>query len=200
MVANEIECHTKHGDKDYSSVIIQKQYIFPEKLYLYFWLFEMLGGSHCFFSNWTRESGQLKVNCVSVAFHIQSLVLGEGGNKSRKGELKERDGHRNCLASLRWAAASQHALAISLASSYADLQKMEIEDENNVIARTKDAVLTLQCVLEGKHNEVIAETLNQLHVSQESWWSALYRVIEGTFRMSCCYSMLHIIWNFAVQL
>lgn len=128
-----------------------------------------------------------------MVFHIQGLVLGEGGSKSRRGELKERDGHRRWLASLRWAAASQHALAISLSSSYGDLQKMEIEDENNIIARTKDAVLTLQCVLEGKHDEAIAETLNQLHVSKESWWSALYRVIEGTFRISCCYSMFRIL-------
>lgn len=107
------------------------------------------------------------------AQYLRSLVF-EGKEKSLNNV-----GLRRGIPSSRWAAAAQFALAISLSASQNDLQKLDIGDENNILWRTKDAVMTLQGLLEGKHDEVIEETLQQHQVSTDSWWSALYRIIEG---------------------
>lgn len=111
------------------------------------------------------------------AQYLRGLVLGEGGEKSEK--ENQLDGKRRWLASTRWAAAAQYALAVSLTSSQNDLLQLEIEDEVNILRKTKDAVITLQGVLEGKHNKEIEETLDNYQVSKDRWWSALYRMIEG---------------------
>ena len=50
--------------------------------------------------------------------------------------------------------------------------------------KTKDAVITLQGVLEGKHDEDIDISLNQHHIPREGWWSALFRIVEGLAVMS----------------
>lgn len=119
------------------------------------------------------------------AQYLRSLVLGgEGGNKSNGEDNGRLDGRRKWLASSRWAAAAQFALAVSLTSSQNDLQKLEIDDENNILKKTKDAVLTLQSVLEGKHDKDIEETLEQYQVPKDRWWSSLYKVIEGLAVMS----------------
>lgn len=109
-----------------------------------------------------------------------------GERESRLGreENKQLDGPRRWLASSRWAAAAQFALAVSLTSSQNDLQQLEIEDENSVLKKTKDAVVTLQRVLEGKHDKVIDESLNQYQISRDGWWSALYKMVEGLAMMS----------------
>lgn len=109
----------------------------------------------------------------------QSLVVGDGENRSRRDDLKREDGQRRWLASSRWAAAAQYALAVSLTSSRSDLQRLEIEDENSIVKKTKDAVIILQGVLEGKHDKSIEDTLNQSQVPKERWWSSLYKVVEG---------------------
>ena len=114
------------------------------------------------------------------AQYLRSLVLGgEGEGRVSREENKRLDGQRRWLASSRWAAAAQFALAVSLTSSHNDLQRLEIEDENCILKKTKDAVITLQGVLEGKHDKEIDESLNQYQVSGEGWWSALYKMIEG---------------------
>lgn len=119
------------------------------------------------------------------AQYLRSLVLGgEGGNKSNGEDNGRLDGRRKWLASSRWAAAAQFALAVSLTSSQNDLQKLEIDDENNILKKTKDAVLTLQSVLEGKHDKDIEETLEQYQVPKDRWWSSLYKVVEGLAVMS----------------
>lgn len=119
------------------------------------------------------------------AQYLRSLVLGgEGGNKSNGEDNGRLDGRRKWLASSRWAAAAQFALAVSLTSSQNDLQKLEIDDENNILKKTKDAVLTLQSVLEGKHDKDIEETLEQYQVPKDRWWSSLYKVTEGLAVMS----------------
>ncbi|MDK0882651.1 hypothetical protein P5F54_15250, partial [Clostridium perfringens] len=59
-----------------------------------------------------------------------------------------------------------------------------IEDENNILKKTKDAVITLQRVLEGNHDKVIEESLDQYQISRDGWWSALYRMVEGLAVMS----------------
>lgn len=126
------------------------------------------------------------------AQYLRSLVLGgEGENKMGKGEKKAVDGQRRWLASSRWAAATQFALAVSLTSSQNDLQRLEIEDENSILKKTKDAVITLRGVLEGKHDKVIEESLDQYQVSRDGWWSALYRMVEGTIEIPVSISHLH---------
>lgn len=114
------------------------------------------------------------------AQYLRSLVLGgEGENRLGREENRQLDGQRRWLASSRWAAAAQFAVAVSLTSSQNDLQRLEIEDENSILKKTKDAVITLRGVLEGKHDEVIEESLDQYQISRDGWWSALYRMVEG---------------------
>ncbi|XP_059668420.1 ABC transporter C family member 12-like [Cornus florida] len=119
------------------------------------------------------------------AQYLRSLALGgEGKNKSNREGTILLDGQRRWMATSHWAAAAQFALGVNLTSSWNDLQPPEIEDENNILKKTKNAVVTLQGVLEGKHDEVIIETLDQYQVSTERWWSALHKVIEGLAAMS----------------
>ncbi|URE19194.1 BAG domain [Musa troglodytarum] len=114
----------------------------------------------------------------------QGLVFGEGENRSRREEIKRQEGERRWLASSRWVAAAQFALAVSLTSSQNDLHQLEIDDESNILSRTKDAVITLQRILEGKHDTEIEEKLEQHHVPSSRWWSSLYKVVEGLAIMS----------------
>ncbi|XP_073129277.1 ABC transporter C family member 2-like isoform X2 [Henckelia pumila] len=117
------------------------------------------------------------------AEYLRSLVLKRevGGKLEREKEL---DGHRRWLASSRWAAATQFALAVSLTSSQNDLVQLEIKEDNSILKKTRDAVITLQGVLEGKHNREIDENLEQYEVSGHRWWSSLYKIIEGLAVMS----------------
>ncbi|KAH9747869.1 ABC transporter C family member 2 [Citrus sinensis] len=136
---------------------------------------ELLSNEGSSFSKMVQSTG------AANAQYLRSLVLGgEAENKLRE-ENKQIDGQRRWLASSRWAAAAQYALAVSLTSSHNDLQRLEVEDQNNILKKTKDAVVTLQGVLEGKHDKEIEESLNQHEVSTDGWWSALYRMIEGTY-------------------
>jgi hypothetical protein len=99
----------------------------------------------------------------------------------RREESKLQDIQRKWVASNRWAVAAQFALAASLASSHSDLLSLEAAEGNNILRKTKEAVITLQSVLEGKHNTEIEESLTQYEVPPDRWWSSLYKVIEGTF-------------------
>ncbi|KAI9385627.1 hypothetical protein POPTR_011G091200v4 [Populus trichocarpa] len=140
---------------------------------------ELLSNENSAFSKMVQSTG------AANAQYLRSLVMG-GERESRLGreENKQLDGPRRWLASSRWAAAAQFALAVSLTSSQNDLQQLEIEDENSVLKKTKDAVVTLQRVLEGKHDKVIDESLNQYQISRDGWWSALYKMVEGLAMMS----------------
>lgn len=117
----------------------------------------------------------------TIGNNQQSLVLGSEEERSIREEAKRRDGQRRWLASSRWAAAAQFALAVSLTSSQNDLQQLESISEDSILRKTKDAVITLQSVLEGKHDQEIKETLDQYQVPTDRWWSSLYKVIEGIF-------------------
>ncbi|RVW98547.1 ABC transporter C family member 2 [Vitis vinifera] len=140
---------------------------------------ELLSNDRSAFSKMVQSTG------AANAEYLRSLVLGgEGENKLGREDNRRLDGQRRWLASSRWTAAAQFALAVSLTSSQNDLQQLEIEDENSILKKTKDAVITLQGVLEGKHDKVIEETLNQYQVSRDGWWSSLYRMIEGLAMMS----------------
>ncbi|KAF3653102.1 hypothetical protein FXO38_15796 [Capsicum annuum] len=97
---------------------------------------------------------------------------------------KQLDGPRRWLASSCWPAATQFALAVTLTSSRNDLVQLEIEDEYNILKKTKNAVITLQGVLEGKHDKDIQETLDQYQVSRDRRWSSFYKMVEGLAMMS----------------
>ncbi|XP_059668430.1 ABC transporter C family member 2-like [Cornus florida] len=140
---------------------------------------ELLRNEGSAFSKMVQSTG------AANAEYLRSLAFGgEGENKSERDETKRLDGQRRWLASSRWAAAAQFALAVSLTSSQNDLVRLEIEDEYNILKKTKDAIITLQGVLEGKHDKVIEEALDQNQVSGDGWWSALYRMVEGLAMMS----------------
>lgn len=114
------------------------------------------------------------------AEYLRGLVLRE----SERQKEKQLDGHRSWLASSRWAAAAQFALAVSLTSSQNDLVQLEINEDDSILKKTRDAVITLRGVLEGKHNKEIEENLEKYDVSGDRWWSSLYRMIEGLATMS----------------
>ena len=120
------------------------------------------------------------------AEYLSSLVLGEKQNKMGRGEKEQMISRGRWLASSHWSAAAHYALAVSLAASQNDLQLSDIEDNSNILLKTKDAVITLQGVLEGKHDQDIDETLNHFQVPRDSWWSALYRIVEGTSLILLC--------------
>ncbi|KAJ4816006.1 multidrug resistance-associated protein 1 [Rhynchospora pubera] len=120
---------------------------------------------------------------ASNAEYLKGLVFGSEEERSRREETKRQDGQRRWLATTRWATAAQFALAMSLTSSQNDLQKLEIVDDANILNKTKDAVITLQNVLQGKHDTEIEDTLNQYQVPADRWWSSLYKVVEGLAMM-----------------
>lgn len=136
---------------------------------------ELLSNEGSSFSKMVQSTG------AANAQYLRSLVLGGEAENKLQEENKQIDGQRRWLASSRWAAAAQYALAVSLTSSHNDLQRLEVEDQNNILKKTKDAILTLQGVLEGKQDREIEVSLNQHEVSTDGWWSALYRMIEGTY-------------------
>ncbi|KAM3300245.1 hypothetical protein ACQJBY_041331 [Aegilops geniculata] len=118
----------------------------------------------------------------SNAEYLKSLVLGE--ERLRKEESRLQDIQREWAASNRWAVAAQFALAASLASSHSDLLSLEAADGNNILRKTRDAVITLHSVLEGKHNTEIEESLAEYEVPPDRWWSSVYKVIQGLATMS----------------
>ncbi|KAM7524856.1 hypothetical protein LguiA_014758 [Lonicera macranthoides] len=138
---------------------------------------ELLQNEGSSFSKMVQSTG------AANAEYLRGLVLG-GERKSEREESKRLDGQRKWLVSSRWASAAQFALAVSLTSSQNDLVQLEIEDDDNILKRTKDAVITLQGVLEGKHDKVIEETLERYQAPRERWWSALYKMVEGLAMMS----------------
>lgn len=115
------------------------------------------------------------------AEYLRSLVLRDNVDEKLEREKQQLDGQRRWLASSRWAAAAQFALAVSLTSSQNDLVQLEVDEdgESSILKKTRDAVITLQGVLEGKHNQDIDENLEKYQVSRDRWWSSLYKMIEG---------------------
>ncbi|EYU19134.1 hypothetical protein MIMGU_mgv1a014294mg [Erythranthe guttata] len=120
------------------------------------------------------------------AEYLRGLVVRKDSEKKNMFEKRgvSFNGETRWLLSSRWNAATQYALGLNLASSVKDLEVFGSEDENNVINKTKDAIVVLQDVLTGKHDRVIEETLDQFDVPRYGWWSAFYRVVEGLAEMS----------------
>ncbi|KAG9439107.1 hypothetical protein H6P81_019272 [Aristolochia fimbriata] len=139
---------------------------------------ELLSDEASAFSKMVQSTG------AANAQYLRSLVLADGENRSNREKAKQQEGQRRWLASSRWAAAAQFALSVTLSSSQNNLQSLEFQDDNNILKKAKDAVITLQSVLEGKHDEVIEETLNNNQVPKERWWSSLFKMVEGLAVMS----------------
>ncbi|XP_031130031.1 ABC transporter C family member 12-like [Ipomoea triloba] len=116
------------------------------------------------------------------AQYLRSLVL--EGNKSTEANPIYLNETRRFFGSSHWTAAVRFALSKNLADSIKEFKVLEFEDENSIIKKTEDAVVTLQGVLEGKHDEVIEEALDLCEVPQQRWWSSLLRIIEGLAVMS----------------
>lgn len=114
------------------------------------------------------------------AQYLRDLALGGDGQKiSKKEQSFQLDTQRRGLASSNWVATAQFALAMNLTSIQNDLQLLEVEGRNDILQTAKDAVVTLQGVLEGKHDEVIEKTLDQYQMPRDRWWSSLYKMVEG---------------------
>ncbi|KAF3338928.1 ABC transporter C family member 2-like protein [Carex littledalei] len=127
----------------------------------------------------TQESAFSKMvqsTGTSNAEYLRGLVLVSEEERLKREETKRQDGRR-------WATAAQLALVTSLSSSQNEIQNLEIIDDSNIVNRTKDAVITLQNVLQGKHDSEIEDTLNQYQVPPARWWSSLYKVVEGLAMM-----------------
>ncbi|KAM7505799.1 hypothetical protein LguiB_004703 [Lonicera macranthoides] len=140
---------------------------------------ELLQNERSAFSNMVQSTGSAN------AQYLRSLVLGgEGEKKLEREGYKCVDGQRRWIVSSRWTAAARFALGISLSSSQNDLVELGIEDNNNIINRTKDAVITLQGVLGGKYDKIIEESFDRYEVPRDRWWSALYKMVEGLATMS----------------
>ncbi|GFP81214.1 ABC transporter c family member 2 [Phtheirospermum japonicum] len=118
------------------------------------------------------------------AEYLRSLVVVRGDSDDKRETEKQLDGQRRWIASSRWAAAAQFALAVSLTSSQNDLLQLEVSSEDGILKQTRDAVITLQGVLEGKHNKEIEDNLDRHQISGDRWWSSLYKMIEGLAVMS----------------
>ncbi|GAB2241604.1 hypothetical protein Droror1_Dr00018379 [Drosera rotundifolia] len=113
------------------------------------------------------------------AEYLRGLANGVEEDKSAAAEAERLNVQRGWCASSRWTAAVRFALSFGLNSSISDLRQIEIEGGDSIIKKTTDAVSTLQEVLEGKHDDTIDDALTRNNVPTDSWWSALYRIIEG---------------------
>ncbi|KAJ6738070.1 ABC TRANSPORTER C FAMILY MEMBER 11-RELATED [Salix koriyanagi] len=76
------------------------------------------------------------------AQYLYSLVF-----ESKENKLSKRKNDQRWIDSSRWAAAAQRALVVSLSSSENGLPVMDVGDEDNILMKTKDAVIRLQDVL-----------------------------------------------------
>ncbi|EXC25624.1 ABC transporter C family member 2 [Morus notabilis] len=139
---------------------------------------ELLLNEESAFSRMVQSTGPAN------AEYLRGLVLVDKQNKTDGEGTMQLVGQRRWLASSRWSDADQYALAVSLAASQNELQRSDINDKNNILTKTKDAILTLQGVLEGKHDQDIDETLNYFQVPRDRRWSSLYRIVEGLAVMS----------------
>ncbi|GJX82171.1 ABC transporter C family member 2 isoform X1 [Tanacetum coccineum] len=114
------------------------------------------------------------------AQYFRNIAFDAEGDRIEKSTM---DGQRRWLASSRWAVAAQFALAANLTSSSNDLVNMGIEDDNNsILKKTKDVVVTLQSFLKEEHDKDIDEALVRSQVPKERWWSALYKDAESSIQ------------------
>jgi ABC-type multidrug transport system fused ATPase/permease subunit len=124
-------------------------------------------------------AGMVRSTGPANARYLQRIAMGD---VDRNAEI-ERDAlaqKTKWEATSRWARAAQWALAMSLTNSQNDLTAIcEDEGEETILEFTRDATRTLHQVLGGQHDESIREALIRRQGSEERWWSALSRVLDG---------------------
>lgn len=124
-------------------------------------------------------SGMVQSTGAANAQFLRSIVMGEVDIKmdiDKQADKKK----RHWAACAKWATAAQWALAMTLTSSHHDLQAFAgREIGNGILGRTSEAARTLQDVLQGHHDDEIADELSRQDLPTDSWWSALLRVIQG---------------------
>ncbi|CAI5495017.1 unnamed protein product [Closterium sp. Naga37s-1] len=110
-----------------------------------------------------------------------------------------------CLSLAEWrrATAAQWALALTRTSSQRDLQAMCNDSEGEegesdalvavarpptfqrvVLEETRDAAQVLQAVLSGQRSEEISSALTRRQLSEDKWWTAVSRVVQGLALMA----------------
>ncbi|KAG0591623.1 hypothetical protein KC19_1G189200 [Ceratodon purpureus] len=124
-------------------------------------------------------AGMVRSTGPANARYLQRIAMGD---VDRNAEI-ERDAAAQKVkweATSRWARAAQWALGVSLTSSQQDLTSVcEDDGEKTILEFTRDATMTLHQVLTGQHDSSIREALIQRQGTEERWWSALSRVLEG---------------------
>ncbi|CAI5495011.1 unnamed protein product [Closterium sp. Naga37s-1] len=140
-----------------------------------------------------------------TAKYLRSVALGEvalADELAGRAAAQEKQMAREA-AKWRWATAAQWALALTLTSSQRDLQAMcndseGEEGESNalvavtqpptfqrgVLEETRDAAQVLQAVLSGQRSEEISSALTRRQLSEDKWWSAVNRVVQGLALMA----------------
>ncbi|CAI7794536.1 unnamed protein product [Closterium sp. NIES-54] len=69
------------------------------------------------------------------------------------------------------------SLLSSLSRSYSPLQR-------GVLEETRDAAQVLQAVLSGQRSEEISSALTRRQLSEDKWWTAVSRVVQGLALMA----------------
>lgn len=134
---------------------------------------QLLLNDNSAFSKMVRSTGSAN------AQYLKSIVMGEVDLKAEIDRVAE-EKKRRWAVSARWTAAAQWALAVSLSSSLQDLEEIVgMEDGDTILESSRNAVKTLQEVLQGQHDDTITMELSKREVPRERWWSAIIRVIEG---------------------
>ncbi|CAI5992008.1 unnamed protein product [Closterium sp. NIES-64] len=140
-----------------------------------------------------------------TAKYLRSVALGEvalADELAGRAAVQEKQMAREA-AKWRWATAAQWALALTLTSSQRDLQAMcndseGEEGESNalvavtqpptfqrgVLEETRDAAQVLQAVLSGQRSEEISSALTRRQLSEDKWWTAVSRVVQGLALMA----------------
>ncbi|CAI7803064.1 unnamed protein product [Closterium sp. NIES-53] len=140
-----------------------------------------------------------------TAKYLRSVALGEVALADElAGRAAAQEKQMACeAAKWRWATAAQWALALTLTSSQRDLQAMcndsdGEEGESNalvavtqpptfprgVLEETRDAAQVLQAVLSGQRSEEISSALTRRQLSEDKWWTAVSRVVQGLALMA----------------
>ncbi|CAI5486529.1 unnamed protein product [Closterium sp. Naga37s-1] len=135
-----------------------------------------------------------------TAKYLRSVALGEvalADELAGRAAAQEKQMAREA-AKWRWATAAQWALALTLTSSQRDLQAMcnnsEGEEgesdaqqpifQRGVLEETRDAAQVLQAVLSGQCSEEISSALTRRQLSEDKWWTAVSRVVQGLALMA----------------
>ncbi|XP_024373624.1 ABC transporter C family member 2 [Physcomitrium patens] len=123
-------------------------------------------------------AGMVRSTGAANARYLQRIARGD---VDRMAEI-EKDATTQKVkweATSRWARAAQWALAMSLTTYQNDLSSACVDGEETILEVTRDATRTLHQVLVGQHDTSIREALLQRQATEEGWWSALTRVLEG---------------------